>query len=974
MLDSSNASWHDYDVQRTQKNHISSTSHGVYDTAVDLIVTESDTPANTVKVGTGKAWVNINKNSQDYSVEFSVETAEDIVITSNISGNPRIDLVIARVDTTTDPDATSSNVGLLEVVAGTPAGSPTAPSCPANAIPLATVAVANGQTTFVDADITDARQEYYYEGLRAAGGGTGKDVATIDDIQVDASSTVQGTTKLSTNPAVATEPIAVGDNDTRMLTTGEKALLIGSLDASPVITVPQGNYQYAQAYDWGGNYNSFPTTSSVAACLSVSPNGGATSVFDITYTYEEDGLGVGSFFSSGSWNAWACVGMNVGIRGSEASRVKARVLIGQTTNSTGYSNSPAAIGYIFDTVSNTWINTASAPGVTESTSASGLWKVIEVDYATASKYIDESGVIGIGVQTSSTGYHSALIDFAEASAIDASVVYSDSQYIFLNSKGTAAVFDGDLHGTTEQVSAIGASLARTSIAPLWASGFDTGDTNEYYSKATTTDYVTAGTTPATIIGESANTDEANLTARNGLTSNKSASNSSEYAYQLFEFDTSSHDYTEFNRIDIAIAASGGGTNLDNGYQLYGWNFTDSQWDLIITDTEEYDTYGLQSTRITDVSKYADVNDKVYLLLRATDVSDGVDSISIKTDYVEILIYSQLNVQTAGVVDGFSGLEVGKTHFPAFTSTSTDVVQKGATLVKTSEDGTTIGNGNAWYATRLTDSNFQGYVESLTIESKKVGTNELHLELVKAEVTTPSTSTAQRFGAAIKSWKLPYVAGTATEYKLEVKRLLTGTYWLVARSSVVTSGIYHRITNNASAGNNVGYYLNAATGTFTENDSYSMWCRMDGVRLLPATTGTSLSTASYNLALKPVGTAISPTSIKLRNGSDDIPYASGTANFLLGTTNSYLTQYPTYYVHLGFKPTKIEASWYYNQTSATQRGIYAFNGWGWNHTEAASTGSLTASMGNIIIGDEGFTLYGNSVSTYIWQVQQWRAWG
>jgi hypothetical protein len=51
----------------------------------------------------------------------------------------------------------SLNNVVLQVVAGTPAGSPVAPATPANSISLATVAVAAGATALTTANITDTR-------------------------------------------------------------------------------------------------------------------------------------------------------------------------------------------------------------------------------------------------------------------------------------------------------------------------------------------------------------------------------------------------------------------------------------------------------------------------------------------------------------------------------------------------------------------------------------------------------------------------------------------------------------------------------------------------------------------------------------------------------------------------------------------------------------------------------------------------
>jgi hypothetical protein len=53
----------------------------------------------------------------------------------------------------------SSNNVVLQVVAGTPAGSPVAPSLPANSISLATVAVAAGALSINSGNITDTRVE-----------------------------------------------------------------------------------------------------------------------------------------------------------------------------------------------------------------------------------------------------------------------------------------------------------------------------------------------------------------------------------------------------------------------------------------------------------------------------------------------------------------------------------------------------------------------------------------------------------------------------------------------------------------------------------------------------------------------------------------------------------------------------------------------------------------------------------------------
>jgi hypothetical protein len=83
---------------------------------------------------------------------------DDIVVlgvTTASPTNPRIDRVCMTVN---DAYYTGSlNNVVLQVVAGTPAGSPVAPATPANSISLATVAVAAGATALTTANITDTR-------------------------------------------------------------------------------------------------------------------------------------------------------------------------------------------------------------------------------------------------------------------------------------------------------------------------------------------------------------------------------------------------------------------------------------------------------------------------------------------------------------------------------------------------------------------------------------------------------------------------------------------------------------------------------------------------------------------------------------------------------------------------------------------------------------------------------------------------
>jgi hypothetical protein len=78
-----------------------------------------------------------------------------LTVTTANPTNPRIDRVVVTVQ-----DAYYSgafNDVIFQVIAGTPAGSPTAPATPLNSISLATIAVGAGVTSILNANITDTR-------------------------------------------------------------------------------------------------------------------------------------------------------------------------------------------------------------------------------------------------------------------------------------------------------------------------------------------------------------------------------------------------------------------------------------------------------------------------------------------------------------------------------------------------------------------------------------------------------------------------------------------------------------------------------------------------------------------------------------------------------------------------------------------------------------------------------------------------
>lgn len=136
----------------------------------DLAVAQNGTPNNTVLVAAGRAVIGYNSPSAGAEADhhFVWNTAnKSVTITANASGNPRVDSIVAYVDVTAY--AASDNAGALKfiAVAGTAAASPVAPSdstiqtaVGGAGVPwilLAQIAVANGFSSIVTANITDAR-------------------------------------------------------------------------------------------------------------------------------------------------------------------------------------------------------------------------------------------------------------------------------------------------------------------------------------------------------------------------------------------------------------------------------------------------------------------------------------------------------------------------------------------------------------------------------------------------------------------------------------------------------------------------------------------------------------------------------------------------------------------------------------------------------------------------------------------------
>jgi hypothetical protein len=120
-----------------------------------LAVTQNSPAGLSVLVASGwAAIVGTTQTNMGTYVGYNDAPVTLSIATADLT-NPRIDLVCMTVQ---DAYYTGSldNV-ILQVVTGTPAGSPVAPALPANSISLATVAVGAGASSITNANITSTR-------------------------------------------------------------------------------------------------------------------------------------------------------------------------------------------------------------------------------------------------------------------------------------------------------------------------------------------------------------------------------------------------------------------------------------------------------------------------------------------------------------------------------------------------------------------------------------------------------------------------------------------------------------------------------------------------------------------------------------------------------------------------------------------------------------------------------------------------
>lgn len=121
-----------------------------------LVVIQTGSPSMGVIVQSGAAWVPGTESATQGSYGVVNDADVTLSITTAHATLPRIDIVQIRVRDSFYSGG--SNDALLDVKAGTPNASPTAPSADANALVLAEVLVGAGVTSIVNANITSKRK------------------------------------------------------------------------------------------------------------------------------------------------------------------------------------------------------------------------------------------------------------------------------------------------------------------------------------------------------------------------------------------------------------------------------------------------------------------------------------------------------------------------------------------------------------------------------------------------------------------------------------------------------------------------------------------------------------------------------------------------------------------------------------------------------------------------------------------------